>query len=93
MSVLQSTAGAKIAQFATLAPSRNPAMQPATVTCDNPRADGAPCGETALILMVHYHYGTVGKLNWLSDTKELCEAHYEIDCPRCGKRTQVVKYQ
>ena len=93
MSAIRSSVGMELAYVASLAPSRKPAMQPATITCDNPRADGAPCGATALVNLVHYHYGAVERVNWIGDTKELREAHYEIDCPRCGQRTQVVKYK
>jgi hypothetical protein len=93
MSVIQSPVGIQVAPFATLAPTRNPAMQPAMITCNNQRADGAPCGEPALVRLVHYHYGSVGGPNSLGDAKELREARYEIECPRCGKRTQVVKYE
>jgi hypothetical protein len=67
-------------------------MQPATIICDNQRADGSPCGQTALVVLVHYHYRAGEQPAWFGARHQLSEAHYEIHCPHCGPRLQVVKF-
>jgi hypothetical protein len=67
-------------------------MQPATIICDNRRADGAPCGENALVHMVHYIYAAEQGAGQEAITHVLSETHYDIECPRCGRRTQIVTH-
>jgi hypothetical protein len=82
------------AYVAALAPTRPvPLMQPATIICDNHRARGAPFGETALIHSVQYVYARRRDSGPLSTSHVLTEAHYVIDCPHCGRRTQIEKYE
>ena len=63
-------------------------MQPATINCDNPGAHGVPCGETALVYKVHYVYTAAQGDKLQPSSHVLREARYEIQCPRCGLRTQ-----
>jgi hypothetical protein len=67
-------------------------MQPATIICDNRRADGAPCGQVALVHMVHYVYAIEQQRGKGSSAHVLRETHYEIECPQCGQRTQTVAH-
>ena len=64
-------------------------MQPTTILCNARDAEGRVCGATAEVRQVHYKY--VPHLDRPRGQFEqvLSETHYEIDCPRCGWRTQV----
>jgi hypothetical protein len=66
-------------------------MQPETIICDNRTVEGAPCGRRALVHMIHYVYRTERTPGHSSLTHVLLEADYDIECPRCGHRTQTVK--
>jgi len=68
-------------------------MQPATIICDHQRADGTPCGETGLIHAVQYVYARNRETGSQATGHTLREAHFVIDCPRCGRRTQIEKYE
>ena len=64
-----------------------------TIDCDARQPNGLACGETAIIHKTHHHYantmyapGGGGRFQQI-----LLETHYEIECPHCGRRTQVVK--
>lgn len=65
-------------------------MQPAMIKCENSRADGLPCGEAALIHATQYVY--TRQIGSIGTDPELREAHYTIECPQCGRRSQIVKY-
>jgi hypothetical protein len=93
MSVVQSPAGIQVAQFCPISPARIPSMQPATIICDKHQGDGTPCGETALIQGVHYVYSRNHETGSQAASHMLREAHFVIDCPRCGRRTQIEKYE
>jgi hypothetical protein len=75
-----------------LAATRNSLMQPATIICDNMRPTAAPCGETALVHGVRYIYAPAGA-GASAAAPVLREAQFLIDCPRCGKRTQIERYE
>jgi hypothetical protein len=64
-------------------------MQPATITCDSHASQSARCGETALVRAVSYVYARERE----SAAPVLREAHYQIDCPRCGQRTQIERFE
>jgi hypothetical protein len=66
-------------------------MAPATLICDGRDSEGRVCGATAEVRKVHYRYvpQRVGRNGDIEQV--LSETHYEIDCPRCGWRTQVEK--
>ena len=66
-------------------------MSQTTILCDASR-DGRPCGENAVIHSSQYIYdnmmyrpGTGGRFD-----PQLKEAHHQVECPKCGKRNQVV---
>jgi len=66
-------------------------MQLGTVLCENLSADGQPCGATAVIHEVHYKYAPGEQRSFLEVDRILTEIRRDIDCPRCGFRTQVEK--
>jgi hypothetical protein len=63
-----------------------------TIICDALR-EGAACGESALIHLSRYVYYNFmyGPRTGGRFAPILRETHHDIECPRCGKRTQVVK--
>jgi hypothetical protein len=63
-------------------------MQPATIICDSRLSQAARCGETALVRAVSYVY----ERERYSPAPVLREAQFQIDCPRCGQRTQVERF-
>ncbi|MCC6491470.1 MAG: hypothetical protein IT424_00430 [Pirellulales bacterium] len=67
-------------------------MQSATIICDARRGDGAPCGELALVHSIQYLYAAEPVDESPDSAHVLREARYTIDCPRCGRRTQVVVF-
>jgi hypothetical protein len=67
-------------------------MQPSMINCDNPRADGAVCGENALIYRIHYVLVKEEAIGQDEPTHVLKETRYQISCPRCGRRTQTEKH-
>jgi hypothetical protein len=63
-------------------------MPPKTIACNNSRGDGSPCGEPALVHTVHYIYDMQARGG---DTLHVLRgASYDVDCPRCGRRVQIV---
>jgi hypothetical protein len=92
MTPIQAQHGTQFAHFAGLALPRTRLMQPATMICANLRADGASCGETALVHVVHYVYRPAEVSEGFAANHKLTESHYEIVCPRCGRRTQIEKH-
>jgi hypothetical protein len=66
-------------------------MPPAKIKCDSQGAEGPPCGADALVHLVHYVYSREQKPGQPAASHVLRETRYEIDCPRCGRRTQVEK--
>jgi hypothetical protein len=67
-------------------------MPPKTIPCDNARHDGAPCGETALVHMVHYMYDMGQQPGSTEPVHVLRGTTYDIECPRCGRRQQTVNH-
>jgi hypothetical protein len=67
-------------------------MQPETVICESRAADAALCGETALVHVVHYVYGLEPDAGREASKHVLRETRYDIECPRCGRRTQIVRH-
>jgi hypothetical protein len=65
-------------------------MPPATLVCTGHQGRGALCGQNALIRSVQYIYGP--KEDADGNRRVLREAHFVIDCPTCGRRTQIEKY-
>jgi hypothetical protein len=65
------------------------AAQPSMVVCDGRAGDGKSCGAEAQVRRVHYKY--MARLNRrIGEIQQvLSEVQYEINCPRCGWRTQV----
>jgi hypothetical protein len=68
-------------------------MQPATIECDAADAQGRPCGEIADVHEVHYKYSPAIERGPFSLDRVLVEVRYDIDCPRCGYRTQIEPVQ
>jgi hypothetical protein len=66
-------------------------MQPATIVCDY-RVDAAakPCPKLAVIRNIRYEYQSRFALNAGPLEQELVAIQFEIECPRCGRRTKVV---
>ena len=62
-------------------------MQPAVIACENHRSGATPCAEQALVRSIRYEYKTQ---LFRSTGHELLATHYEIECPKCGKRKKVV---
>jgi hypothetical protein len=65
------------------APWQDGALEPFTVRCDALGSDGVPCGADAVVLTIGY-IAEPGA----GDRSEK-QTHLYIDCPRCGKRTQI----
>jgi hypothetical protein len=65
------------------------AAQPSMLACDARTGSGESCGADAQVRRVHYKY--TARLNRrLGEVQQvLSEVQYEINCPRCGWRTQV----
>jgi hypothetical protein len=63
--------------------------QPSVVVCDGRAGDGSLCGAEAQVRRVHYRH--TARLNRrLGEVQQvLSEVEYEINCPRCGWRTQL----
>lgn len=83
----------ELAYLTSLALARNSLMQPATIICDNSLGLDAPCGQPALVYSVQYIYGRHPNGGRLAANSVLLEAHFAIECPRCGRRTQVERYE
>jgi hypothetical protein len=64
-------------------------MQPSMILCDGRDANGRPCGAEAEVRRVHYKYVSEFKRPFGDVQQVLSETQYEIECPRCGWRTQV----
>ena len=90
MTTLPQSLGMPFAQFVPIANSQGTSMQPAMIKCENRRADGLLCGEAALIHATQYIYtrqaGSIGT------DPDLREAHYTIECPKCGRINQIVEF-
>ena len=65
-------------------------MEPEPRKCDADLGDGKRCQEMAMVLGIHYHYGTRPGVA-TPTVHYLRETHYQIRCPKCGERTQIVK--
>jgi hypothetical protein len=62
-----------------------------TLTCTATTGDGKRCGQTATVLHVCDVYAPqIFNGGGGVSRPVLTEAHYEIECPLCGRRTQVV---
>jgi hypothetical protein len=73
--------------------SQVPAMQPETIVCENVRADSAVCGEAALVRGMRYVYERPNGIDILSGNPVLREIQHRIECPRCGHRTQIQRFE
>ena len=68
------------------------AVEPTTLICNGRTPDGRVCGATALVIAARpvidsqMYRGGGGIIRDV-----LRETHYDIECPRCGSRTQIVK--
>jgi hypothetical protein len=69
--------------------SEGVAAQPSVLICDGRTVSGDSCGAEAQVRRVHYRYEA--RLNRrLGEVQQvLSGVEYEINCPRCGWRTQV----
>jgi hypothetical protein len=68
-------------------------MQPTMIACNGRDAHGNICGAEAEVRRVHYKY-VAEREGRLGDVQQvLSETQYEIECPRCGWRTQVEKVE
>ena len=66
-------------------------MQPATIDYElRPHARAAPCAELAVVHSVRHEYQTQLYRNLGPIQHELLASHYEIECPKRGRRTKVV---
>jgi hypothetical protein len=65
------------------APWQEGALEPFTVRCDARSSDGVPCGADAIVLTIDY---VAEPGAGVSSEKQ---THFDIECPRCGKRTQI----
>jgi len=68
-------------------------MHPATIICDNRVRDSARCGETALVRCISYVYSREADAGSVAAGPVLREAHYQINCPRCGQRKQIERFE
>jgi hypothetical protein len=64
-------------------------MKPVTIVCNGGASRGRRCGAEAEIRQVHYRYVTEADHSSGELRQVLYETHYDIDCPTCGRRTQV----
>jgi hypothetical protein len=63
-------------------------MRPGNIICNSIGADGKLCGATAVVHEVHYRYDVATSLA-LGGARVLTEIRSDIQCPRCGYRTQL----
>ena len=63
-------------------------MKKHVVACRNLLSDRRLCGAVALVHRVEYKYDSPGPVED-PDELVLLEATYDLECPRCGRRTQV----
>jgi hypothetical protein len=66
-------------------------VEAARVICDAIRPGGHRCGERAIVLKAQYFYDTRPHRGPGGYQHTLRETHYEIECPHCGRRTQIEK--
>jgi hypothetical protein len=68
-------------------------MEPLTVVCNARNAAGTWCGQTAVVHSAQYEFATdlYGSPGGIQHT--LKSAIYEIECPNCGRRTQIEKHE
>jgi hypothetical protein len=63
---------------------------PQTIRCDAKLPGGTACGQPAIIHGTHHEYAS--NFGWErggSFEHALVETRYDIECPRCGRRTQI----
>jgi hypothetical protein len=60
-----------------------------TIACDAKRTDGSVCGATARVLDARHEYAQHDP-QAAAPYPELISVSVEIDCPQCGRRTQVL---
>jgi hypothetical protein len=72
-----------------LCSSEDVLLQPAAIRCTAGQTWGRTCGAEAAVRQVHYRYVT--ETDWTAGElrQVLSETHYDIECPHCGRRTQV----
>jgi hypothetical protein len=64
---------------------------PHLLTCDAKRPTGEVCGAAALVHASQHEYDTLVYQGKGGYQYKLRASHYEVECPNCGKRTQIVK--
>jgi hypothetical protein len=63
------------------------------VACRNILSDKRLCGASVVLLKAEYSYRSTPIAGApFPQQRTLVEAKYEIDCPNCGKRTQIEKF-
>jgi hypothetical protein len=60
-----------------------------TLTCLGKDAEGWPCGAEALIHDIEYTYDA----DPMKFGEPPISVEYVVECPRCGRRTQTVRWQ
>ena len=73
--------------------SQGATMQPAMIVCDGRDPNGRPCGAEAEVRRVHYKYVAEMERQLGEVQQVLSETQYEIECPRCGWRTQIQRVE
>jgi hypothetical protein len=63
-------------------------MIPQTRICNAVLADGTKCQESANVHNISYIYEANENASGVTD-KALTEVHYDLQCPKCGRRTHV----
>ena len=67
-------------------------MQATTIICAAVKSDGSLCGESAVVRKTRYEFDTLRLYDERGSTKHKLRAtHYDIECPKCGPRTQSEK--
>jgi Zn finger protein HypA/HybF involved in hydrogenase expression len=61
-------------------------MEPITITCE-------VCGETAIIHKVRYKYVEQAPLDGRPAEHILRETQRDVECPKCGMRTQIERHR
>ena len=64
-------------------------MEPMTIVCNAQKPGGTWCGQPAIVHKAEYELDTGGYDSPSGIRYTLRTAVYEIECPACGRRTQV----
>jgi predicted RNA-binding Zn-ribbon protein involved in translation (DUF1610 family) len=63
----------------------------AKIICTAVKADGSTCGAEAVVGKARYEFDPLLEPSPCGVKHTLREAHYDIECPHCGSRTQSEK--